>query len=197
MDGETRGAPLCIQTPLCDEAVAALHAGDAVSISGVLYVARDAAHQRLVEALAAGRPLPFDLRGQVLYYMGPSPAPPGRPIGSAGPTTSGRMDRYTPTLLAAGIKGTIGKGSRSAAVRQAMRVHRAIYLACVGGVAALVARSVRRAEVIAYPELGPEALQRLEVVDLPAVVINDIDGGDAYELGRARYAKAFSPGGAG
>lgn len=200
MDSETRCAPVRVETPLSEEAVAALHAGDAVRISGVLYVARDAAHARLVEALAAGQPLPFDPRGQVIYYMGPSPAPPGRPIGSAGPTTSGRMDPYTPALLAAGIRGMIGKGSRSAAVRRAMREHRAVYFACVGGVAALIARAVRSAEVIAYPELGPEALQRLEVLDLPAIVINDLHGGDAYELGRARYARgaaALSPGGAG
>ena len=184
--------PLCIQTPLSDDAVAGLHAGDAVLISGTLYVARDAAHKRLAEALAAGQPLPFDPRGQVIYYMGPTPAPPGRPIGSAGPTTSGRMDPYAPALLAVGIKGMIGKGSRSPAVRQAMQEHRAVYLACVGGVAALIARSVRAAQVIAYPELGAEALQRLEVLDLPALVIDDIYGADAYELGRARYRTACS-----
>jgi len=179
--------PLQIHTPLSDDVVAGLHAGDAVSISGTLYVARDAAHKRLVEALAAGQPLPFDLRGQVIYYMGPAPAPPGWPIGSAGPTTSGRMDPYAPALLAAGLKGMIGKGGRSQVVRQAMQEHRAVYLACVGGVAALIARTVRAAEVIAYPELGAEALRRLEVTALPALVIDDIYGADAYEMGRERY----------
>ncbi|MDI7276569.1 MAG: Fe-S-containing hydro-lyase [Anaerolineae bacterium] len=176
-----------ISTPLTDEVIAGLRAGDPVSITGTIYVARDAAHQRLVAALEAGQPLPFDLRGQVVYYMGPSPAPPGRPIGSAGPTTSYRMDPYTPALLAAGLKGMIGKGNRSQEVRDALVRYRAVYLATVGGAAALIARSVRRAEVIAYPELGPEAVQRLEVADLPAIVINDVYGGDAYEAGKAAY----------
>ncbi len=178
-----------ISTPLTDEVIAGLHAGDAVSITGTIYVARDAAHKRLVAALEAGQPLPFDLRGQIIYYMGPSPAPPGRPIGSAGPTTSYRMDPYTPALLRAGLKGMIGKGNRSPEVRDAIMRYRAVYFAGVGGAAALIARSVREAEVIAYPELGPEAVQRLEVVDLPVIVINDIYGGDAYEAGKAAYRR--------
>ena len=181
-----------ITTPLTDEVVARLHAGDSVEITGTIYVARDAAHQRLVAALEAGQPLPFDLGGQIIYYMGPSPARPGRPIGSAGPTTSYRMDPYTPALLAAGLKGMIGKGNRSPAVRAALQQHRAVYFASVGGAAALIARSVRAAQVIAYPELGPEAVQRLEVVDLPAIVINDIYGGDAYEMGKAAYRQEQS-----
>lgn len=176
-----------IETPLADDAIARLHAGDSVLITGTIYVARDAAHKRLVAVLQAGQPLPFDVRGQIVYYMGPSPAKPGRPIGSAGPTTSYRMDPYTPALLQAGLKGMIGKGNRGQAVREALQRFRAVYFASVGGAAALIARSVRRAEVIAYPELGPEALQRLEIVDLPAIVIDDVYGADAYEMGKAAY----------
>ncbi len=176
-----------IETPLTDDVVAQLHAGDSVLITGTIYVARDAAHKRLVAALQAGQPLPFDVRGQIVYYMGPSPAKPGCPIGSAGPTTSYRMDPYTPPLLQAGLKGVIGKGNRGQAVREALQHFRAVYFASVGGAAALIAKSVRTAEVIAYPELGPEAVQRLEVVDLPAIVINDVYGGDAYEMGKAAY----------
>ncbi len=178
-----------IDTPLTDEVVAQLHAGDSVLISGKIYVARDAAHKRLVAALQAGQPLPFDIRGQIIYYMGPSPARPGRPIGSAGPTTSYRMDPYTPALLEAGLKGMIGKGNRSAEVRQALARRRAVYFASVGGAAALIAQTVRAAEVIAYPELGPEALQRLEVEEFPAIVIDDIYGADAYEMGKATYRR--------
>ena len=178
-----------VTTPLTDDVLAQLHAGDAVRISGTIYVARDAAHKRLVAGLEAGEPLPFDIRGQIIYYMGPSPAKPGRPIGSAGPTTSYRMDPYTPALLEAGLKGMIGKGNRSQAVRHALQRHRAVYFASVGGAAALVAKSVRSMEVIAYPELGPEAVRRLEVVDFPAIVINDIYGNDAYEMGKAAYRR--------
>lgn len=178
-----------ITTPLTDEVIAELHAGDTVSISGTIYVGRDAAHQRLVAALEAGAALPFGLGGQIIYYMGPSPAKPGRPIGSAGPTSSYRMDPYTPALLRAGLKGMIGKGNRSLAVREALRRYRAVYLGAVGGAAALIARSVRSAEVIAYPELGAEAVRRLEVVGFPAIVINDIYGGDAYELGKAAFRR--------
>ncbi len=178
-----------IGTPLSDEVVAQLHAGDSVLISGTIYVARDAAHKRLVAALEAGQPLPFDVRGQIIYYMGPSPAKPGRPIGSAGPTTSYRMDPYTPALLEAGLKGMIGKGNRGDEVRAALVHWRAVYFASIGGAAALIAQAVRAAEVIAYPELGPEAVQRLEVEELPAIVINDIYGGDAYEMGKAAYRR--------
>ena len=184
---------MLVQTPLADETVALLHAGDAVLLSGVVLVARDAAHQRLVAALECGEPLPFVLHGQTIYYMAPSPAPPGRPIGSAGPTTSGRMDPYTPALLQAGLRAMIGKGHRSRQVREALQRYRAVYLAVVGGVGALISQSVRRAEVIAYADLGPEAVQRLEVVDLPAIVINDIDGGDAYEEGKAAYRLVPAP----
>ena len=193
MTGYGRGGNVKITTPLTDEAVARLRAGDSVLISGVIYVARDAAHKRLVEALRAGQPLPFDLRDQIIYYMGPSPAKPGRPIGSAGPTTSYRMDPYTPALLEVGLKGMIGKGNRSPTVREALVRYRAVYMASVGGAAALIAQAVRRAEVIAYPELGAEAVQRLEVVDFPAIVINDIYGADAYERGRAAYCRRGRP----
>ncbi len=176
-----------ITAPLTDEVVAQLHAGDRVFISGTLYVARDAAHGRLVAAMERGEPLPFDLRGQIIYYMGPSPARPGHPIGSAGPTTSGRMDAYVPRLLAAGLKGMIGKGNRSALVREALVRHRAVYFAAIGGAAALIAACVLSAEVIAYADLGTEALHRLVVARMPVIVINDIYGGDAYEMGQARY----------
>jgi fumarate hydratase subunit beta len=178
-----------ITTPLIDSVLQQLRSGDSVSITGTLYVARDAAHKRLVEALDRGDDLPFDPAGQVIYYMGPTPAKPGRPIGSAGPTTSCRLDTYTPRLLEAGLKGMIGKGDRSPTVRDAIREHRAVYLAAIGGAGALIAKSVNAAEVIAYEDLGPEALLRLEVQDFAAVVINDIYGGDAYEEGRTEYQR--------
>jgi len=176
-----------LTTTLTDEAVAKLHAGDAVTISGVIYVARDAAHKRLVEALDRGEKLPFDPQGQIVYYMGPAPAKPGQVIGSAGPTTSGRMDVYSPRLLAEGLKGMIGKGSRNAAVREAMKKYKAVYFAATGGAGALIAKRIKKAETVAYPELGAEAVLRLEVADLPVVVINDIYGGDLYEEGKAKY----------
>jgi fumarate hydratase subunit beta len=178
-----------ITPPMTDETVAGLHAGDRVSISGLVYVARDAAHKRMMEALQAGQPLPFDPRGQIIYYMGPAPARPGNPIGSAGPTTAGRMDLYVPILLAAGLKGMIGKGNRSLPVREALRKHKAVYFAATGGVAALVARTIRAATVVAYEDLGPEAVLRLEVENLPAIVVNDIYGRDAYEEGKRKYRR--------
>lgn len=159
-------------------------------ISGVVYVARDAAHRRIVEALRRGEPAPFDLQGQIIYYMGPSPARPGHPIGAAGPTTSGRMDPYTPALISAGLRGMIGKGGRSEEVREALKRHQAVYMAVTGGAAALVARTIKDAEVIAYHDLGPEAVRRLQVEDLPAIVINDVYGGDAYQEGRSEYRSA-------
>jgi len=176
-----------LTTPLTDEVIEQLRAGDKVTISGVIYVGRDAAHKRLVAALDAGQPLPFDPQGQIIYYMGPSPAKPGQPIGSAGPTTSGRMDPYAPRLMEVGLKGMIGKGNRSQPVRQAMQKYKAVYLAAIGGAGALIARSIKKAEVVAYDDLGAEALRRLEVEDFPAIVVNDIYGGDAYEEGVKRY----------
>jgi len=179
--------PIRLTTPLSEAAVSRLRSGDPVLITGVVFTARDAAHKRLVEALDRGEKLPFDIKGQTVYYMGPTPARPGHVIGSAGPTTSGRVDGYTPRLLAAGLRAMIGKGSRSPAVKEAVRQHRAVYFAALGGAGALIAQSIRKAEVVAYDDLGPEAIRRLEVVDLPAMVVNDIYGGDLYEEGRAKY----------
>lgn len=180
---------MVLTPPLDDKTIEQLRTGDRVSITGVIYTARDAAHKRMVEALERGDPLPIPLEGQVIYYMGPSPARPGRPIGSAGPTTSGRMDPYVPVLLARGLKGMIGKGNRSPQVREAIKQHRAVYLGATGGAGALIARSIVKAEVVAYEDLGAEAIRRLEVVDFPALVINDIYGGDLYEEGKAKYAR--------
>ncbi len=176
-----------ITLPLTDEVIGKLKAGDKVLLTGVIYAARDAAHRKMVEALDQGKPLPFNVRGQTIYYMGPSPARPGQPIGSAGPTTSGRMDIYAPCLIAEGLKGMIGKGMRSQAVKDAMIKHRAIYMAAIGGAGALISKSIRKSEVIAYEELGTEAIRRLEVEDFPATVANDIYGGDLYQEGKARY----------
>lgn len=178
-----------IVTPLTNDVVAQLKAGDRVAISGVVYVARDAAHKRIVEALARGEAPPFDPRGQIIYYMGPSPARPGRPIGAAGPTTSGRMDAYTLPLLQEGLKGMIGKGNRSPEVRQALNQYKAVYFTVTGGAAALVARAIKKADVVAYDDLGAEAVLRLEVENLPAIVVNDAFGGDAYAEGQARYRR--------
>lgn len=181
--------PKRITAPLDEETARSLRAGDRVLISGTLLAARDAAHKRLVEALAAGQPLPVDLRDQVIYYVGPAPARPGAIIGSAGPTTSGRMDPYTPPLLEAGVRGMIGKGFRSDMVRQAIARHGAVYLAAVGGSGALLARRITAAEVVAYDDLGPEAIYRLTVVDFPTIVINDSLGNDLYRDAAARYAE--------
>ena len=176
-----------VALPLTEETLRELKAGDNVLLSGVVYVARDAAHKRMVEALEQGKPLPFDISGQTIYYMGPSPAKPGQMIGSAGPTTSGRMDAYTPRLIAGGLKGMIGKGMRSQTVKDAIKKHGAVYLAAIGGIGALISKSIKRSEIIAYEELGAEAVRRLEVENFPATVINDIYGGDLYQEGRARY----------
>ena len=176
-----------ISLPLTNKTLAELRAGDSVLLYGVMYVARDAAHKRMAEALKQGKPLPFDIKGQTIYYMGPSPAKPGQVIGSAGPTTSGRMDAYTPGLIAEGLKGMVGKGRRSPAVKDAIKKYKAVYFAAVGGAGALISKSIKKSKVIAYPELGPEAILRLEVEDFPATVINDIYGGDLYEEGKAKY----------
>jgi fumarate hydratase subunit beta len=166
-----------------------LRIGDRVSVTGIVYTARDAAHKLLVEALDKGEKLPFDMSGQTIYYMGPSPARPGEVIGSAGPTTSKRMDVYTPRLLDAGIKAMIGKGSRSAEVKEAIKKYKAVYFASIGGAGALLSKAVKKAEVVAYEELGAEAIQRLEVENFPAVVANDMYGSDLYDEGKKRYRK--------
>ena len=182
--------PIRIKAPLEASDVRRLKAGDRVLVSGVVYTARDAAHKRLVEALEAGQKLPFDLEGQIIYYVGPCPAKPGQALGSCGPTTSGRMDPYTPTLIARGLRGMIGKGSRVPAVVEAMRKHGAVYLAAIGGAGALAAKTVKKAEMIAYEDLGPEAIRRLEVEDFPAIVCIDAQGNDLYEAGKAKYRVA-------
>ena len=176
-----------ITTPLKEEDITKLKAGDTVKITGVIYTARDAAHARLVKLLDEGKELPIDVKGQVIYYVGPTPAKPGRPIGSAGPTTSYRMDAYAPRLIKEGLKGMIGKGARSKEVRDAITSEKAVYFAAVGGAAALIAKSIKKAEIITYEDLGAEALRRMEVVDFPAIVINDIYGGDLYQEGQAKW----------
>ncbi len=180
---------LHITSPIDTEAIEKLRVGTHALISGVIYVARDAAHRRLMLALDKGEKLPFDLKGQTLYYMGPTPARPGQVIGSAGPTTSSRMDMYTPRLIEAGIRAMIGKGSRSPAVREAIKKYKAVYFATTGGAGALLANSVRQSEVIAYEDLGAEAILRLEVENFPAIVANDIYGGDLFEQGQAKYQR--------
>lgn len=178
-----------LTTPLTDKQIENLHAGDSVLLSGIVLTARDAAHARLVELLRQGKPLPIDLKGQIIYYVGPTPSKPGQIIGSAGPTTSGRMDSYTPELLAAGLKGMIGKGLRDQSVIDAMKQHKAVYFGVTGGAAAMLAKRVVSCEIIAYEELGCEAIRRLEVKDLPAVVINDCHGGDFYRENQAKYER--------
>ncbi|MBA7481563.1 Fumarate hydratase class I, anaerobic [subsurface metagenome] len=176
-----------VTLPLTDETLKDLKAGDNILLTGVIYVGRDAAHKRIVEALDQGKPLPFDIKGQTIYFMGPSPAKPGQPIGAAGPTTSGRMDAYSPRVIAEGLKGMIGKGMRSPAVKDAMKEYKAVYLTAIGGAGALIAKSIKKSEVVAYEELGAEAIRRLEVADFPVTVVNDIYGGDLYQEGKARY----------
>ena len=176
-----------INAPISDEDAKSLHSGDYVYITGTIYTARDAAHARLVKLLEEGKELPIDVRGQVIYYVGPTPAKPGKPIGSAGPTTSYRMDAYAPRLIKEGLKGMIGKGARSKEVKDAIVSEKAVYFAAVGGAAALIAKSIKKAEIITYEDLGAEALRRLEVVDFPAIVINDIYGGDLYKEGQEQW----------
>ena len=178
-----------ITTPLSDEVVEGLRIGDKLLITGVIYTGRDAAHKRLVELIEKGEELPFDIKGQIMYYVGPTPAKPGKAVGSAGPTTSGRMDAYSPRLIALGLKGMIGKGMRSQAVKDAMVKHKAVYLGATGGAGALLSKSIKKSEVIAYDDLGPEAIRRYEVENFPVTVVNDIYGGDLYEEGAAKYRR--------
>ncbi len=179
--------PIKLIPPLTDDVIRKLKAGDRVIITGIIYTARDMAHKYMVEGYKKGEKPPFDLKGQILYYTGPTPAPPGRPIGSAGPTTSYRMDKYTPSLLELGLKGMIGKGPRSEEVKDAMKNYGAVYFAAIGGAGALISKAIKKAEVIAYAELGTEAVMRLEVQDFPAIVVNDVHGGDLYLIGVQKY----------
>lgn len=176
-----------ITTPLNDEVIGGLKAGDNVLISGTIFTGRDAAHKKLFDLIQNNEKLPFDLQGQIIFYVGPTPARPGKPIGSAGPTTSYRMDAFAPKLYELGLKASIGKGSRNAEVKESLVKFKAVYLAVTGGAAALVSQSIKKADVIAYPELGPEAIRKLEVENFPAQVINDMYGGDIYEQGRKKY----------
>ncbi len=181
--------PKKIKAPLSDEDVMALKSGDNVLISGVIYTARDAAHKKLVELMDKGESLPIDLNGQFIFYVGPTPAKPGQAIGSAGPTTSGRMDAYTPQMLEKGMKACIGKGLRSQTVKDALQKHKGLYLAAVGGAGALLSKKIKKCEVVAYPELGAEAIHRLEVEEFPATVVNDAYGNDLYAEGAREYAR--------
>jgi len=178
-----------VTLPLTDEAIRDLKAGDNVLFTGVMYVGRDSAHKRMVEALDKGQDLPFDVRGQTIYFMGPSPAKPGQVIGAAGPTTSGRMDAYSPRLMAEGLKGMIGKGLRSQEVKEAIKKHKAVYFAAIGGAGALISKAIKKSDTVAYEELGAEALLRLEVENFPAIVVNDAHGCDLYQEGKAKYSK--------
>lgn len=178
-----------ITTPFTEEVSRTLKAGDSVLITGKIYSARDAAHKVMTEALARGEELPIDWHDKIVYYLGPTPAKPGDPIGSAGPTTSGRMDAYTPTMLDQGIKGMIGKGSRKPEVVESMKKNGVTYFAAVGGAAALIAKSIKKYEVIAYGDLGPEALAELTVEDFPAIVVVDSEGNNFYEMGQEPYRK--------
>ena len=170
-----------ITTPIENETITNLNIGDSVFISGTIYVARDAAHKRMQEMLDENKELPFDLKNNIIYYMGPSPAREGRPIGSAGPTTSGRMDKYAPTLLDLGLKGMIGKGKRNQEVKDAVIRNKAIYFAAIGGAGALLSKAIQKSEIIAFEDLGAEAILKLEVKDFPVIVVMDSNGNDLYE----------------
>jgi fumarate hydratase subunit beta len=178
-----------LTTPLTEAQVRSLKIGDRVLLNGVVYTGRDAAHKRLVELIEQGMDLPFDLDGQVIYYVGPTPAKPGQAIGSAGPTTSGRMDKYAPILHQRGLRATIGKGFRAQPVRDAMQKYGAVYFGAIGGCAVVISECIKSAEVVAYPELGPEAIRRVEVEDFALVVVNDSHGGDLYLEGMKRYER--------
>ena len=178
---------ITIKTPITTEEVQKLQAGDNVLITGPLYTARDAAHKRLTDLLQAGKSLPFNLNGQLLYYVGPAPAKPGSAVGSAGPTTSYRMDPYTPPLLRLGLKGMIGKGTRSAKVIEAMKKYGAVYFGAVGGAAALISKSIKKAEIVCYEDLGPEAIHKFYVEDFPAIVVIDAKGNNLYETEPRKY----------
>ena len=174
-------------TPITEEQTRQLKAGDIVKLNGTIFTARDAAHKKLVDLIEAGQELPFDLEGSIIYFVGPTPPKPGEPIGSAGPTTSYRMDSFSPTMLKNGSKGMIGKGKRSQEVKDACKEYGGIYFGATGGAGALLGKKITSAEVIAYPELGPEAVRRITVKDFPVTVINDTFGNDLYQMGREEY----------
>lgn len=178
---------IIIEAPLTDEDCLELKAGDRIFINGVIFTGRDSAHKKLMGLIEEGKDLPFDLKGQIIYYVGPTPPKPGQVIGSAGPTTSGRMDAYTAPLHDRGLKATIGKGQRSEEVKDSLKKNKAIYIASIGGTAALAAKTIKKVEVIAYEELGTEAIRRMEVEMYPAIVANDCHGGDLFEEGVAKY----------
>ena len=182
-------AEYSMTTPLKPEDVDRLRAGDKVNLNGFIYTARDAAHKRLVDLIKEGKPLPLPLDGEIIYYVGPSPTPPGKPIGSAGPTTSGRMDPYAPVLIEHGLRGIIGKGERAVGVVEAMQKYGAVYFAATGGAAALLSKRITKAEIIAYPELGAEAINRLTVENFPVIVAQDRHGGNIYKEGQKQYAR--------
>jgi fumarate hydratase subunit beta len=174
--------------PLSDADVERLRSGDRILLSGAIYTGRDAAHKRLTDLIQAGKVLPIDIQGQIIYYVGPSPAKPGMAVGAAGPTTSYRMDAYAPELIRLGLKGMIGKGARNQDVKDAMAKYKAVYFAAIGGAGALMAQAIKKAEVMAYEDLGPEAIRKMEVVDFPVIVVNDVRGNDLYEEGIKKYA---------
>ncbi len=182
--------PIQITAPLDLDTIENLKAGDTLFLSGTIYTARDAAHKRMYESCLAGDVLPFDLTNQVIYYVGPTPAKDNQVIGSAGPTTSERMDKYTPTLLDLGVKGMIGKGYRNEEVKRSIKINKAVYFAAIGGSAALIAQCIKHVEVIAYEDLGTEAIRKLEVENMPLIVINDANGQDYYEIGVAAFKEA-------
>ena len=182
-------SPVQVILPLDEAQALRLQAGDMVHLSGLIYTARDAAHRRLIAALDEGQTPPISLSDQVIYYVGPAPAKAGQAIGPAGPTTSGRMDPYTRPLLARGVRGLIGKGYRSDDIKQALVEHRAVYMAAIGGAAALLARHISHSRIVAYEDLGTEAIRELTVTDFPVIVVNDCHGGDAYVAGRAAYTR--------
>ena len=184
---QMKGGEIKLLTPLCSKDIQKLEVGDKVLLSGIIYTARDAAHKRLVETLKRGEELPFIPEGQVIYYVGPAPARPGTVIGSAGPTTSSRMDPYAVYLMEAGIRGMIGKGLRGQKVKEAIKKYRAVYFGAIGGVAALLSQYIKKAEVIAYDDLGTEAIRKLEIEDFPLLVLNDIKGGDLFQEGTRQY----------
>jgi len=180
---------ILLKPPLSDEDIEKLNFGDRVLISGFIYTARDAAHKRLFDLLKQGKDIPFDIKGQIIYYVGPTPPKPGQIIGSAGPTTSYRMDVYSPLLIEKGLKGMIGKGMRSKEVKEAMIRYKAVYFAATGGAGALLSKRIKKSEIVAYEDLGPEAIRRLQVDDFPVIVVNDVKGNDLYIEGERKYRK--------